>query len=564
MNGVKNSIILIPNNLNSKKNIKMSPKTVVGNLIDIFNKRIYPARVTIEQGRIAQIDELIEAPEIFILPGFTDAHIHIESSMLTPYEFARKALIHGTVATVSDPHEIANVCGMEGVMYMLENARDARLKIHFGAPSCVPATQFETAGANLGPGEVEKLLKRDDIWYLSEMMNYPGVLFRDPDVMKKIELAKAAGKPVDGHAPGLMGEDARKYIETGISTDHECFTKEEALGKLRYGMKILIREGSAARNFEALHELISEFPDQVMLCSDDKHPDELIHGHINQLVARAIEKGHSLFDVLQCACVNPVLHYRLNVGLLRPGDSADFIMTTDVTRFDIHATWINGEQVTEGAKCMMTERSHPVINHFSCDFKSPSDFAITSQGKTVRIIDAIDGQLVTRQSHADLTSSDGLVQCDTAKDILKIAVVNRYNNQPPAIAFIRNFGLQSGAIASTVAHDSHNIIAVGADDESICRAVNLLIENKGGLSAVDAAGEQVLALPIAGLMSDKSCETIGEAYSLIDKKVKQMGCRLRAPYMTLSFMALLVIPSIKLSDKGLFDGEKFCFTPLFL
>ena len=563
MNGVKNSIILIPNNLNRKKNIKMGHKTLRGHLIDIFNRRIFPAVIHFDKGLIVRIEEVSEAPNLFVLPGFTDAHIHIESSMLTPYEFARKALVHGTVATVSDPHEIANVCGMDGVMYMLENARDARLKINFGAPSCVPATRFETAGAVLGPEQVGELLQRSDIRYLSEMMNYPGVLFGDAEVMRKIELAKAAGKPVDGHAPGLMGEDARKYIAAGISTDHECFTKEEALGKLQHGMKILIREGSAARNFEALHELISEFPDQVMLCSDDKHPDELLEGHINLLVKRALAKGHNLFDVLQCACVNPVLHYKLEVGLLRPGDPADFILVNNLEDFKVTETWINGDCVAKAGSCMLPQKEHALINQFNIQTKVPSDFALPAEGMNIRVIDAIDGQLVTGSSESAAVTDDGMVLADPEHDILKLTVVNRYEDKPPARAFIRNFGLRSGAIASTVAHDSHNIIAAGADDESICRAVNLLIQNKGGLSAVYGNRELSLPLPIAGLMSDKSCEEIGHSYAAIDAMVKQMGCNLRAPYMTLSFMALLVIPSVKLSDKGLFDGVQFKFTSVF-
>jgi adenine deaminase len=537
---------------------------IEGNIIDIITRRIFAGSVHISHGKIERIEAIDRNFSTYILPGFVDAHIHIESSMLTPYEFARTALTHGTVATVSDPHEIANVNGSEGVYYMLENARDAKLKFHFGVPSCVPATSFETAGAVLNADAVEALLRRNDTWYLSEMMNYPGVLFADDQVMKKIALAKKYHKPVDGHAPGLRGADAEKYIKAGITTDHECFTKEEALDKIKFGMKIIIREGSAAKNFEALHELISEYPDLCMLCSDDKHPDDLLSGHINQLVARAIAKGHELMNVLQCACVNPVKHYNLPVGLLQPNDPADFIVVNDLKNFDVLQTYINGELVAEKNKSFLEQKKHRIINNFSAQKKSAGDFKIIATGSQIKIIEALDGQLITNEIKAACKIENGFAVSDVENDILKLVVVNRYANEKPAIAFIKNFGLTSGAIASTVAHDSHNIIAVGVSDDEICKAVNLLIENKGGLTVVNGNDENLLALPIAGLMSDKSCEETGTLYSSLDKKVKQLGCKLRSPYMTLSFMALLVIPDLKLSDKGLFSGKNFKFTDLFV
>lgn len=547
---------------------------IESNYVDIHNKRIFPAAVQIENGEITAIKTIEKKFEHYLLPGFIDAHIHIESSMLTPYEFARIALKHGTVATVSDPHEIANVCGVEGVNYMLESARNAKLKFHFGAPSCVPATGFETAGAVLDSTEIEKLLQHDEIFYLSEMMNYPGVLFSDAEVMKKIAHAKKYNKPVDGHAPGLRGDDAKKYIEAGepgtvtISTDHECFTKEEALDKLKFGMKILIREGSAAKNFEALHELISEFPERIMLCSDDKHPDDLLLGHINQLCARAVAKGHNVFDVLRCACINPRGHYNLKSGALQIGDAADFILVENLEDFKVLSTYINGEKVAENGKSFLPNIENKIINNFATNNKALHDFILPSLNQEketlnhfqeTHVIEAIDGQLITNHIYADAKIENGFLVSNVDDDVLKIAVVNRYSNAKPAIAFIKNFGLQSGAIASTVAHDSHNIIAVGVSDEDLCKAVNLLIENTGGLSVADGVNQHVLPLPIAGLMSDKSCEEVGNAYSAIDKKVKQLGCKLRAPYMTLSFMALLVIPDLKLSDRGLFSGKDFKF-----
>jgi adenine deaminase len=541
---------------------------ITGNIVDIFNKRIFYGTLTVMEDKISKITEISTVDNIhtgpYMMPGFIDSHIHIESSMLTPYEFSRKALLHGTVATISDPHEIANVCGVAGVHYMLENARNAKLKIHFGAPSCVPATQFETSGATLSPKDVQKLLMRDDIFYLSEMMNYPGVLHSDKEVMEKIALAKEFNKPIDGHAPGLNGDEALQYINAGITTDHECFTYNEALFKIQHGMKILIREGSAARNFDALHPLISEYPDLVMLCSDDKHPDELMLGHINLLAKRAIESGHNLFDVLKCACVNPVLHYKMKVGLLRENDVADFIVVEDLIDFKLLESYINGEQVVLNGHCVLEQKPQPLINHFNAHFKTAIEFAIPAIGGKINIIEALDGQLITKKLIGDVKAINGAVVSDIENDILKMVVVNRYSDTKPAVAFIKNFDLKYGAIASTVAHDSHNIIAVGVDDESIAKAVNLLVENKGGLSVITENDSLVLPLPVAGLMSDLSCDEVGALYAALDKKVKEMGCGLRAPFMTLSFMALLVIPNLKLSDKGLFDGENFCFTDVIL
>ena len=536
--------------------------TTSGNIIDIFNRRIFPGTVHFSKGIITEITEDNAVYDQYLLPGFTDAHIHIESSMLVPYEFAKVALLHGTVATVSDPHEIANVCGLKGVEYMIENAKDAKLKFNFGAPSCVPATTFETAGAVLNAEDVAQLLARPDIRYLSEMMNYPGVLFGDIEVMKKIESAHRLNKVIDGHAPSLRGDDARKYIAAGISTDHECFTLEEALDKVNTGMKILIREGSAARNFEALHTLITSHTAMTMLCSDDKHPDELLHGHLNQLVVRALNKGHNLFDVLQCACVNPVLHYSLSVGLLRVGDPADFIVINNPEVFLVSQTWINGECVANDGQTTLTNRSHAPINNFNAWDVSVQDIEVKKNSESVKVIEALDGQLITNCIQAKPLEKDGLWVSNPENDILKIAVVNRYSKQKPVVGFIKNFGLKLGAIASTVAHDSHNIIVTGVSDADIVDAVNLLMQSGGGLSAVSGTDKKVIALPVAGLMSDKSCEEIGRDYASIDSMAKQMGSALRAPFMTLSFMALLVIPHFKIGDKGLFNAVKFELTSL--
>ena len=553
---------------------------IAGNLVDVHQNDIYPAEIKVEKGKIISIKHIHDSPLTthgYILPGFIDSHVHIESSMLIPSEFARLAVVHGTVATVSDPHEIANVCGMEGVEFMIENGKTVPFKFNFGAPSCVPATVFETAGATLDANDVEKLLKRDDIKYLSEMMNFPGVLNEDAEVMKKIATAHRLLKPVDGHAPGLRDEAAKQYIAAGITTDHECFTKEEALDKLQNGMKIIIREGSAAKNFEALIGLLHDYPNQMMFCSDDKHPDSLVIGHINQLCARAIAKGIDLFKILKAACINPVLHYQLDVGLLKEGNPADFIIVKDLERFEVLKTFINGELVAEDGRSKIQSQKSKLINSFSCKKKKKEDFEIkgmTDQEKylsnwfvdngeenlRIPVIEALDGQLITNKILCKPKVIDRKLESDIEDDVLKIVVVNRYKNSPVAKAFIRNFRLTKGAIASSVAHDSHNIVAVGADDESICKAVNLVIEQKGGVSAVRNGKEMMLGLPVAGLMSNEDGYKIAESYTAIDKMVKkELGSTLSAPFMTLSFMALLVIPHLKLSDKGLFDGDKFEF-----
>jgi adenine deaminase len=539
--------------------------SIKGNLVDIINKRTFAAKIDVAEGVITNIEELaatVDTVTGFILPGFIDSHVHIESSMLVPSEFARLAVVHGTVGTVSDPHEIANVCGMEGVEFMIENGRQVPFKFNFGAPSCVPATTFETAGAVLDANDVEQLLQRDDIKYLSEMMNFPGVLFKDEEVMKKIAAAHKVNKPVDGHAPGLRGKEAKQYIAAGITTDHECFTAEEALEKLHLGMKILIREGSAAKNFEALADLLNDHSDNMMFCSDDKHPDSLVEGHINKLCARAVAKGIDTFKVLQAACVNPVKHYQLNIGLLNIGDPADFIIAEDLINFNILQTYIGGVLVADKGVTKIQSVATGSINHFDCEPKVPSDFAVALEENQehIWVMEALDGQLITNKLKANvslLTKTEGFLQSSIKEDTLKIAVVNRYHQAVVATAWVKNFGLKEGAIASSVAHDSHNIIAVGVDDESICEAVNLIVKERGGVSCVSRKNSMVLGLPVAGLMSNEDGYKVAEKYTGIDKMAKGLGSNLSAPFMTLSFMALLVIPHLKLSDKGLFDGDTF-------
>lgn len=542
--------------------------SLLANVVDVFARSIYPATITVRAGRIARLtptDAPAPDPALpYALPGFVDAHVHVESSLLVPTEFARLAVIHGTVATVSDPHEIGNVLGVSGVEFMLDNARHSPFKFCFGAPSCVPATPFETAGAEITVADIARLFENPKIGYLAEMMNWPGVLHRDADVMAKIALAHAAGRPVDGHAPGLRGADAAHYASAGISTDHECFTAAEARDKLAVGMKILIREGSAARNFDALIELLPEHFANLMFCSDDKHPDTLVLGHINQLVQRAVALGNDVFDVLQVACLNPVQHYRLPVGLLREGDPADFITVTDLRDFTVQQTYLDGQLVAENGRSLLPAAPVTVVNNFHAQPVRPGDFQLAAPGPgpaTLRVIECFDGQLITARVDLPALVQNGLVVPDVAGDVLKLAVINRYQpHVAPAVAFIRGFGLQHGALASSVGHDSHNITAVGCDDESLARAVNLVIAAKGGLAAVGADGAEILVpLPVAGLMSDQDGPAVARAYAAVDALAKELGSPLGAPFMTLSFMALLVIPSLKLSDKGLFDGQQFAF-----
>lgn len=531
-----------------------------GNIIDIESRTCFPGEIWVENGIITDILYNTKTYSSYFLPGFIDAHIHIESSMLTPTEFARTAVRHGTVATVSDPHEIANVCGVEGVQFMIDDSKNAKLKIHFGAPSCVPATNFETAGAIIDSKGVRTLLESEDIFYLSEMMNYPGVLYGDQEVLQKIAHAKQLGKPIDGHAPGLTGDAAIKYISAGISTDHECFTISEAEFKLSHGMKVIIREGSAAKNYNALHPLIPKYVDQLMFCSDDKHPDDLLKGHINELVTKSLKLGYDLYDILQIACFNPIEHYKLKVGRLRVGDRADFIEVQDTESFLVLKTVIDGEIVFDRSNIFIPKSEIHPINNFNCKQITTRDIEFPIQDSySIPVIKAMDGELITEKMMWEVPNHASVLNANIEEDILKICVVNRYQPAKPAVGWIHGFGLKNGAIGSTVAHDSHNIIVVGTNDEDIVSVVSKLIESDGGLACVDGTNVKHLPLPIAGLMSDQSCEIVGKQYEKMTHWVKERGGALKSPFMTLSFMALLVIPKIKMSDLGLFDAEVFKF-----
>lgn len=537
---------------------------VSGNIVDVVAEVIYPGTLEIQNGIIVNIVKETKHYDTYIIPGFIDSHVHVESSMLVPSEFARLAVSHGTVGVVCDPHEIANVLGIEGVRYMMENGSTVPFKFFFGVPSCVPATPFETSGAHIGVPETEMLLKDSRTYYLSEMMNFPGVINGDKEVMAKINVAGRYGKPIDGHAPGLRGNALKRYVEAGITTDHECSELEEAREKIALGMKILIREGSAAKNLDALSPLLGEFPHVCMLCSDDMHPDDLVAGHINLLVKRAVHKGFNVMHVLKCASLNPVVHYGLNVGLLQQNQPADFVVIDNLTDFTVLKTVINGVTVSENGKTRILHRAPSVINRFSALRKTPEDFRTEAKSDRIRVIEAVDGQIVTGSIIDTPRMENGYAVSDTVRDILKIAVVNRYEDKPPALGFIKNYGLQKGAIASSVAHDSHNVVVVGVSEEAICDAVNLIIGEKGGISLVSETFQEVLPLPVAGIMSDRDAYVVAKKYAHLNALSKELGATFVSPYMTLSFMALLVIPLLKLSDRGLFDSSSFSYTDLFV
>lgn len=533
-----------------------------GQVIDLVHSRIFPGQVSVADGKITSIKELDTAGPQYIMPGFIDAHIHIESSMVTPSEFARMAVVHGTVAAVCDPHEIANVMGVEGVEYMIRNGKRGHFKFFFGAPSCVPATPFETSGAVLDAEAIEQLMANDDIHFLAEMMNYPGVLADDPEVLRKLKAAKDRGKPIDGHAPMVSGDDIRKYIGAGISTDHESYDINDAREKLELGMKVLIREGSAAKNFDALIPLMAQYPERLMFCSDDKHPNDLIKGHVNLLVKRAIQKGYKLMDVLRSASLNAVRHYHLDVGLLQEGDDADFIVIDNFQDFNVLQTYIKGRLVAENGRSCLPYRKEEACNRFAAVPMATEALRVAYQDKPIKVIACMEGNLITNTIVATPKVLDGNMVSDTTRDLLKIVVLNRYHPAKPAVGFINHIGLKRGALATSVAHDSHNIVAVGCSDEEIARAINMLVLTKGGMVACSETEFALLPLPVAGLMSIEEGERVAEDYERADRLAHEFGCTLTSPFMTLSFMALLVIPELKLSDRGLFDVTKFQFTAL--
>jgi len=540
---------------------------VSGNIVDVLNSRIYPGTIEIAGGRIKEITRDSGRHNAFILPGFIDSHVHIESSLLPPSEFARLSVCHGTVAVVADPHEIANVLGLRGIRYMIDDAKKVPLKFYFGAPPCVPATGFETSGAVITKDDIEELFKDGDAHFLSEVMDFPSVLRHEPSIMEKIETARRYNKPIDGHAPGLRGEGLKRYIEAGIMTDHESIAVDEAIEKIGEGMRLQIREGSEARDFEALYGLLNSEHERCMLCCDDILPHDLAQRHIDKIVRMAITKGIDIMKVLRPACINPVFHYNLDVGLLQKGDHADLIVTDNLRELNILMTVINGHVVAEHGRPLIPKRRPEIINNFHTHPKEPSDFLVRARAgsRLINVIEVIDGDLITKRLVTNPRITDGgCVISDTQRDILKVTVVNRYMDMPPSKGFVKNFGLKKGAIASSVSHDSHNITSVGIKDRDICRAVNLVIEHRGGLAVVSDNAEEILPLPIAGLMSDDNGSSVAERYLKLLKMAEGIGTTLREPFVNLSFISLLVIPEIRLGDKGLFDGRAFRFIDLFM
>ncbi len=544
-------------------------KKIKANIVDVITRNVFSGELIIEGKRIKSIKKTMEGIDSsldFIMPGLVDAHVHIESSMLIPSVFSQSVFRHGTVATVSDPHEIANVLGVEGVNFMINDAKRSPLKIYFGAPSCVPATKYESSGAIIDSENVKDLLEKEEIRFLSEMMNYPGVIYQEEEVMKKIQYAHQVGKPVDGHAPGLRGELLKKYAAAGIKTDHECFTLDEAVEKIESGMFIQIREGSAAKNFDALHKLLEWYPEKVMFCLDDMHPDELLNGHINILIKKSLKKNYDLFNVLRAATYNPITFYGLNVGLLQPGDPADFIKVNNYDDFKILETWIEGSIVFENnvpEKIKLPGLAHKP-NIFFENRVEKEDILVRDIGRNLKIIAALDGELITKMDIDKPKVKGGNLVSDTDKDILKLVVLNRYKKEKPSIGFIKNFGIKKGGMISTIAHDSHNIICTGTEDEIILELLNWINIHKGGIAFSDGKNITGLPLPVAGIMTDEHAEIVAGKYLELDKLVKRAGSELSSPFMTLSFMSLLVIPELKLGNKGLFDVNTFNFTDIYV
>jgi adenine deaminase len=537
--------------------------TISGNIVDVINKKIFPGKILVKDGKIEKISLTRNTQKVFIIPGLIDSHIHIESSMLVPSEFSRLAVRHGTIAAVSDPHEITNVLGIEGIKFMLLNGGKVPFKFYFGVPSCVPATNFETTGGKLDEKEVEELFLNYKFKYLAEVMNFQGVINDDENIIAKIKIAKKYNRQIDGHAPGLTGENLKKYVSQGITTDHECTSIEEGREKILRGMNILIREGSAAKNFNDLIPLIKEYPSKIMLCTDDLHPDDLENGHINRLIKKGVDMGYDLFDMLRAATLNPTVHYKLNTGLLKENDPADFVIINSFDDFSIIATYIEGKKVYENGKTKITRVIVENRNVFNCDKITIKQLEVPAKSDKIKVIEAFDGQLYTKELITSATIKDGKVISNIKNDILKIVVYNRYNKSNPAVSFIKGFRLKKGAIASTIAHDSHNIIAVGVKDIDIANAINRIIEIRGGILLTNGSKFEEIKLSVAGLLTYKDGLKIAKEYREMNNKVRLLGSSLRAPFMTLSFMALLVIPELKLSDKGLFDVRKFNFTDLY-
>lgn len=546
-----------------RKKFTMEEYTISGNIVDPIGGEIFQGEITVRKNKISSVIRKPVQSDVFILPGLIDSHVHVESSLLTPDRFAETVVAYGTTGVVSDPHEIANVLGMPGIQFMLKCSKKVPLKFYFGAPSCVPATSFESSGAKIDTDNIEKLFAKYDFLYLSEMMNFPGVINGDDDVLSKIEIAHKYERKIDGHAPGLSGKDLINYVNAGISTDHECFSYEEGLEKIKAGMMIQIREGSAAKNFNSLYTLIDEFPDSVMLCSDDLHPDELQSGHINRLLKRGVALNVNIMNLIKAASVNAIMHYGLDNGLLQVGDKADFCLVENLTDFKVLKTYIDGDCVFENDQVTFSCRKRKSPNSFYVNSLKLEDIQIKDKAKKVKIIEALDGELITRTLNFRLNELNGNLLADKDNDILKLIVLNRYKKEKPALGFIKNMGLKKGGMVSSIAHDSHNIIVTGTSDKIILELVDWIQKEKGGMAIHNGSEIIGLPLPVAGLMSDQNFEFVKNKYVEMNNLAHKLGSKLSAPFMTLSFMSLLVIPELKLGNKGLFDVNAFAFTDIY-
>jgi adenine deaminase len=544
-------------------------------LVNVFSGEVHPADVAIAEGYIVGIGPYAGREEIdlegrFLCPGFIDGHVHLESAMVHPAEFARAVVPRGTTTVIADPHEIANVLGLEGVHYLLEETARLPLNVYLMAPSCVPASPLETAGAEITASDIAVLLKEERVLGLAEVMNFPGVLDRVPEVLQK--LRAAAGRPVDGHAPGLSGKDLCAYVAAGIGSDHECTTLQEALEKLRLGMAIMIREGSTAHNLEELLPLVmSGNASRCFFVSDDRHPADLLaHGHMDDILRRA--RARELLPpvvLIQMATLNAARYFRLwDLGAVAPGYRADLVVLDDLESFSVGMVFKDGRLVArDGA---LLEGVLPVAralppSTFRVPDLHPGRFRIPMQGSRVRTIGVVPRQIWTQALVEEATVQDGFVVADPQRDLLKIAVVERHRGSGRiGLGLVKGFGLKYGAIASSVAHDSHNIVAVGCSDEELALAVSEVVRLRGGQVVV--AGKRVLEalpLPIAGLMSDRPLEEVRRQVDRLNQAARGLGCALEAPLMTMAFMALVVIPELKLSDRGLVDVQAFSVVPLF-
>lgn len=532
---------------------------IEGNVVDVRHKRVLKARISHEDGVITSVEEVSGDFEGYLIPGLIDSHIHVESSLLCPSRFAEMTIPHGTTAVVAAPHEIANVLGLPGIEYMVKDSKTVPLRMYFTAPACVPTTPFETSGAAFGPAEIEQMLSREEFIALGEITDYPGAIAHDPEVMAKLEVARRLHKPIDGHAPQLSGPELREYVNLGISTDHECTSSEEAIEKAALGMLVMVRQGSASKDLESLVPFASKH--EFLLVSDDINVCDLAHGHLDRTLAQAISFGVDPMHALRAATINPALHYNLPLGAIEVGRMADVVKVSDLESFKVDEVFIGGELVSSGGVSRFEVRPKEIVNQFVLQRRTPSDFEVKTalQSVNVRVIGLIKDEIVTDSLLANLRSQNRKVMPDIENDILHMSVANRYRDAPVSNAFVKGFGLKSGAIASSVAHDSHNIIAVGASSDDMAIAVNTLVEEGGGFCVCSAGQCSILHLRVAGLMCTKPAREVMRVLDVLLEKIKGLGCVVPNPFMKLSFLSLLVVPRLKLGDKGLFDVEHFQF-----